>query len=359
MKKHILRRLLTAACLTLLPVLPAILPTDAPSVQTDGPAAEAVTEAETAELSTSPPEEVENAPFRARASYRILETATGTVREVPVRDYLIGAVGAEMPATFEEEALKAQVVAAHTYAERQAMTGAAHADLQGADLTDDPARSQAYLPESELRVRWGDRADEYDARLSTAVDEVVEMMLVYEDEPIIAAFHAMSGGRTESAAHVWGTDVPYLQSVESAQDCEAPQFEDSVALPAEDVLALLRGAREGVTVEGDAAEWFGAAECSAAGTVLQVRFGDTVFTGQELRRLLGLRSAIFTIAYEDGTFRFTTHGYGHAVGMSQYGANAMAQDGATYEEILAYYYPGAVLRQADLSDEVSTNSQNG
>ena len=93
--------------------------------------------------------------------------------------------------------------------------------------------------------------------------------------------------------------------------------------------------------------------------MLCIRFGDTIFTGQELRRLLGLRSAIFTIAYEDGAFRFTTHGYGHAVGMSQYGANAMAQNGATYEEILAYYYPGAVLRRADMTGKVSTNSQNG
>ena len=353
MKNYILRRLLIAAGLTLLPVLPAVLPADVPAVSADTPAA-ASAPAET-EVSTSPHEDVENVPIPARASYRILETATGTVREIPVRDYLIGAVGAEMPATFEEAALRAQVVAAHTYAERQAMT----AGTQDADLTDDPARSQAYLSESELRARWGDRADEYYAKISTAVDDVVEMMLVYEDAPIIAAFHAMSGGWTESAAHVWGTDVPYLQSVESAQDCEAPQFEDSVVLPAEDVLALLRGAREGVTVEGDAAAWFGTAECSAAGTVLCIRFGDTIFTGQELRRLLGLRSAIFTVSYEDGAFRFTTHGYGHAVGMSQYGANAMAQNGATYEEILAYYYPGAVLRRADMTGKVSTNSQNG
>ncbi|MBR3630192.1 MAG: stage II sporulation protein D [Oscillospiraceae bacterium] len=334
MKRHFLQLLLFAFLLTALPLLPALLirPAAVPEP------AERIAATESTFSTTEPPA-VEN-----QAGYRILQTATGEIREVPLREYLIGAVGAEMPASFAPETLKAQAVAAHTYAERQCMLSAGREELQGADFSDDPSLYQACLTEDEQRERWGTQYALYHERIAAAVDAVQEELLYYDGAPIIAAFHAMSSGRTESAAHVWGSEIPYLCSVESEADCSAPEFETTVQLTAGEVRERLLGAHTGLTLGKDPAGWFGEPAVSEAGTVLQLQAGDGIFTGQELRSILGLRSAAFTAEYADGQFTFTVHGFGHDVGMSQYGANAMALEGHSYQEILAYYYPGAELR---------------
>ena len=335
MKRHFLQLLLFAFLLTALPLLPALLirPAAEPAPAVELPETESV-------FSTTEPPVVEN-----QAGYRILQTATGEIREVPLRDYLIGAVGAEMPASFAPETLKAQAVAAHTYAERQCMLSAGREELRGADFSDDPALYQACLTEDEQRERWGTHYDLYHDRIAAAVDAVQDELLYYDGEPIIAAFHAMSSGRTESAENMWGSAIPYLCSVESEADSHAPDFETTVQLTAEEVRERLLAAHTGLTLGSDPAGWFGEAAVSEAGTVLQLQAGDGIFTGQELRGIFGLRSAAFTAGYADGQFTFTVHGFGHDVGMSQYGANAMALEGKTYREILAYYYPGAELQK--------------
>lgn len=336
MKKHFLQYILFAALLTVMPLIPAytlspLHPAGAEGVSNFVES----TDAET--FSTIEQEIVEN------PVYKVLCTQTGEVMEVSVRDYVIGAVGAEMPVSFEPEALKAQAVAAHTYAERQCLLKGEHPELNGADFSDDPVQYQAFLKDAELRERWGSNYAAYYEKLSAAVDAVLPELLLYEDEPIIAAFHAMSSGRTEASENVWGSEVAYLRSVESAADRNAPQFEETISFSAEEVLNRLTQAHTGLTVGGDASGWFGTSVTSEAGTVLRQTVGDGIFTGQELRSIFGLRSAAFTVGYADGMFTFTTYGYGHDVGMSQYGANAMALEGKTYREILAYYYPGAVL----------------
>ena len=334
MKRHFLQLLLFAFLLTALPLLPALL--IRPAAEPAPAAPVTVTEST---FSTTEPPNVENT-----ACYRVLQTATGEITEIPLRDYLIGAVGAEMPASFAPEALKAQVIAAHTYAERQCMLAAGRDELKGADFSDDPALYQACLTEDEQRERWGTHYDLNHNRIAAAVDAVQGELLYYDDAPIIAAFHAISSGRTESAEHVWGSEIAYLCSVPSDADCSAPDFETSVVLSAEEVREKLLAAHTGLTLGSDPALWFGVPEVTEAGTVLRLQAGDGIFTGQELRSILGLRSAAFTAGYADGQFTFTVHGFGHDVGMSQYGANAMAQEGKSYREILAYYYPGAELR---------------
>lgn len=336
MKRHFLSMLLFAFLLTGLPLLPAMLIRPAEEI----PAAAPVTTAETTDFSTIEPTEVENI-----AVYHVLDTETGEIREIPLRDYLIGAVGAEMPASFEQEALKAQVIAAHTYAERQCMLSAGREELQGADFSDDPAVYQACLTEEEQKERWGSHYALYHDRIAAAVDAVQNELLYYDDAPIIAAFHAMSSGRTESAENVWGSEIAYLCSVASEADRDAPEYETAVTLSADAVRECLLSAHTGLTLGNDPAKWFGEPTVSEAGTVLQMQAGDGIFTGQELRGILGLRSAAFTVSYADGQFTFIVHGYGHDVGMSQYGANAMAQNGHSYKDILSYYYPGAELRK--------------
>ncbi len=282
-----------------------------------------------------------------RECYHVLEKDTGEILEVSVRDYLIGAVGAEMPVSFEEEALKAQAVAAHTYAERQAELSDRRPELKGADFSDDASQYQAFYTKEELKKLYNDNFEEYYHKLETVVDSVLNEIIYYEDEPIIAAFHAMSGGKTESAKNVWGSEIAYLQSVDSKADKNAPQFEQTVTYSAEEVKKMLLSSREGLFLGTDTAHWFGEPEYSEAGTVLQIPVGTSIFTGQELRAIFSLRSAVFSIQYENQNFQFITHGYGHDVGMSQYGANEMAKSGANYQEILAYYYPNTEIKNSD------------
>ena len=338
MKRHFLHALLFVGLLTLLPLVPALLlhPEEGTDADTG----------QDTELSTTEPAIVENTSD-GRDCYHVYCCENGEIQDVSVRDYIIGAVAAEMPVSFEPEALKAQAVAAHTYAERQCLAAEGREELNGADFSDDPAKFQAFLTEDELRARWGTHYDTYYSKLSTAVDSVVEKVLTYEDEPIIAAFHAMSTGMTESAENVWGSDVAYLQPVESAADVNAPQFEEQVSFSPDETGDRLTNAHPALQISGDPSGWFGEPEVSEAGTVLSMRVADGIFTGQELRTLFELRSAAFTVEYADNKFTFTTRGFGHDVGMSQYGADAMAQAGADYTEILAHYYPGAVLEDVE------------
>ncbi|MBQ8926722.1 MAG: stage II sporulation protein D [Oscillospiraceae bacterium] len=331
MKRHFLYLTGISLLLTLLPLLPAkLLP---------------VRTAPEEEISTLPPGVVESTEPAPERCYRVLDITTGEILEVPVREYVIGALGAEMPASFEPEALKAQAVAAYTYAERQCRLSDARPELCGADFSNDPSRYQAYYTAASLEKLYGADFSTYYDRLCTAVDAVSGQMLTYEGEPIIAAFHAMSSGMTESAANVWGEEVAYLRPVDSTPDTQAPSYEESVTYSAQAVEETLTAAHDGLFLGSDPAQWFGEPVCSAAGTVLQQSWGTGLFTGQELRGLFSLRSAAFTVTYADGDFTFITHGFGHDVGMSQYGANAMAQEGADYAQILAYYYPGTKLTQ--------------
>lgn len=332
MKKKFMLYGFLCLLLTGLPLLPAkLLAPEKPAEMTEAPA-------EPAESETTDKPEAEP------SYYHVLDAETGEILEVSVRDYLIGAVGAEMPVSFETEALKAQAVAAHTYAERQAELADRRPELQGADFSDDASQYQAFYTTEELQNLYQDHFEEYYQKLASAVDAVLDEILLYQDEPIIAAFHAMSGGMTESAKNVWGSEISYLQSVDSSADRNAPQFEQEISYTAEEVQTMLSASRENLFLGTDTENWFGEPVCSDAGTVLQIPVGTSIFTGQELRTIFSLRSAVFTVRYED-KFIFTTYGYGHDVGMSQYGANAMASDGADYKEILAYYYPETELKK--------------
>lgn len=339
MKKRILTHLLLSLLLTALPIIPALAARG--MERTDGADAELPEFVEfTMETAAS-----EAAVQNSEPPYLVLDTASGEVMEVAVRDYVIGAVCAEMPASFETEALKAQAVAAHTYAHRLMLLAQNGTDdsLKGAYFSNDSSKFQAYYTDAQIREAFGIHYDAYYTKIAAAVDAVLEEILTYEEEPIIAAFHAMSGGMTESAEHVWGTQVAYLIPVDSSSDTEAPLYEQTAVFSAEEVQQRLEAARDGLIFSGSPEDWLTIAEVSDSGTVLRLNAGNCIFTGSEIRSIFSLRSAVFTISYADGDFSFTTKGYGHNVGMSQYGANAMAQEGKDYREILQYYYPDTEL----------------
>lgn len=343
MKKKFCFYSILCLLLTAMPLIPAMMispKTSAEqSIQNSNPDPESETAPETSEIS-------QTSETSSNQIYHVLDITSNEILEVPVREYLIGAVGAEMPASFETEALKAQVVAAHTYAERQVLLAENRSDLQGADFSNDPDHYQAFHTEQQLRELYGENFDIYYQKISEAVDSVLPEILCYNNEPIIAAFHAISTGKTESARNVWGNEIAYLQSVDSSSDCNAPNYEQNSSYSAEQVQEMLSSAHSGLLLGTDTANWFGEPICSDAGTVLQIPVGTSIFTGQELRTIFSLRSACFTIDYDKKTktFSFQTKGYGHSVGMSQYGANAMALQGSDYREILAYYYPDTILK---------------
>lgn len=278
---------------------------------------------------------------------KVLDFTSGQVTELPIRDYVIGAVLAEMPATYHEEALKAQAVAARTYAVRQREKQRLDPDemLMGADISNDSTKFQAYFTDEQAKAFYGDSYDAYYNIVSSAVDATEGQVLVYDGEPIVAAFHSTSGGRTESAEVIWGSPVEYLVPVESVGDVKSPVYLEEKIFTAEEVSAVIEESYPNADFSGKPEKWLIIGDRSTSGTVIELTAGGEIISGTQFRRLFSLRSANFDIEYSDGCFTVTTKGNGHGVGMSQYGANAMANEGADYKEILLHYYTGAELRK--------------
>lgn len=277
--------------------------------------------------------------------YKVLDIDSGNILEVPVRDYVIGAVCAEMPASFGEEALKAQAVAAHTYAERQRIRERENPspELMGADFSNDTEKYQGYCPKSRIKEVYGEHFEENYKKISAAADEVLPYIITYENAPIIAAFHSMSPGFTESAENAWGTPVDYLVEVDSRTDMTAPKFREDKRYKAAELKAALEAAFDGVSLGDDVSQWLKILTISDSGTVLKASIDGHTVTGGQVRSALDLRSAAFDVRYEPDEIVITTKGYGHGVGMSQYGADAMAAEGSSWREIISHYYPGCSI----------------
>ena len=257
----------------------------------------------------------------------------GTVQIMDMDAYLTGVVLAEMPAEFEPEALKAQSVAARTYTRKAYETGGKHED---SSVCGDPSCCQAYISEEEYLQQGGTL--ENLEKVSSVVAQTSGQVLTYDGELIEATYFSCSGGTTEDAAVVWGADYPYLKSVESPGEENAQYHRDTVTFTPEAFAQAL-----GRELEGSAEDWFTLAAYTAGGSVSVITICGEQYTGTQLRSLLGLRSAAFTVEASDSGIEITTKGYGHRVGMSQYGADAMAVSGSSYEEILTHYYPGTTL----------------
>lgn len=285
--------------------------------------------------------------YEANNFYLIQNHETGDIMALSPTDYIKGVVSAEMPVSFHTEALKAQAVAAHTYALRQIGQQLASPDpsLNGAYLTTDPDVFQAWLSPADRQELWGSSFDINERKLSDAVESVIGSIITFEEEPIAAAFHAISGGRTESASTVWAQSVSYLVPVDSEGDLLSPDYEQSTFLTEEEVAHALVSRFPGITLPKDRDDWFSIQQRTDSGTVVFLAAGDRTISGQELREALNLRSANFTITSKDDGFGFTTLGYGHNVGMSQYGADYLARQGYTWEEILTHYYTGVTITE--------------
>lgn len=269
-----------------------------------------------------------------------------TTEQMTLERYLTGVVRGEMPASFEMEALRAQAAAERSYVYYQLAAGRkdAHPD---ADFCTDHTCCSAYLSETAAREKWGGDFAPWNTRVEQAVSDTDGQVVLYNGRPILAVFHSSSAGRTAAAGDVWSGDLPYLVSVDSPEGEETvPNYYSTVTFSAAEAKEKLLAAHPELKLSGTPDRWFGAAAENGSGRVETVSVGGTDIEGTELRRIFGLRSACFTVAADSESVTFRVTGYGHGVGMSQYGANQLAREGKTWQEILEWYYTGATVGNA-------------
>jgi stage II sporulation protein D len=269
----------------------------------------------------------------------MVQTPSGNVRQMRLSEYLSGVVLAEMPTDFEDEALKAQAVVARTYTCKRME----HYKHGAAAVCMDSGCCQGFWDEDDY-VNSGGSTEALD-RIRNAVTSTDGLVLYYGGELIDATYFSCSGGFTEDAVAVWGQDVPYLQAVESPGEEAASAYYREKIFTAEEFRKALA-----VQLKGEPSTWFGKVSYTEGGGVERMTIGGVSYKGTTLRSLLGLRSTMFTIHVEQGRIVVRMKGYGHRVGMSQYGAEAMALTGHDYTQILSHYYVGAVLTTYPLTD---------
>jgi len=277
---------------------------------------------------------------RTRVSVYITEDKR--VETLPIELYVRGVIAAEMPVEFKLEALKAQAIAARTYIYRRLAAGerVASSGAEKADVTD-TVQHQVYLPLNKLLERWkGTDKEPNLEKLNRAVEETKGQIITYKGKPIEAAFFSTSNGYTENASDYWQMDVPYLHSVASPWDKEiSPRYKETVTMKLGDFASKL-------DVKKDAAKTMRILETTEGKRIKTVAVGGLTLTGREMREKLGLASSQFVWEIKDDDIIITTYGYGHGVGMSQWGANGMAEQGSGAVQILTHYYSGTKVEQA-------------
>jgi len=311
-------------------VLPALLFTIAEQVPRGNIAEQTYTE-----ITQNETEQQETAalPVYESRTIQVLQN-DGSIQDFELEEYVTGVVLGEMPADFETDALKAQAVVARTYALKRNTTGKKHRD--GA-VCMNAGCCQAYCSEETYLKQGG--LDSAVEKVRIAVQSTAGQVLTYEGKLIEATYFSCSGGKTEDAVAVWGTDVPYLQAVDSPGEEHAVYHSDTVKYTSKEFADRL-----GIKASGLPASWLGTVIYTEGDGVDQMEIAGKVFKGTTLRPKLGLRSTSFSIQINGDTVTITTKGFGHRVGMSQYGADAMAVKGSDYKQILAHYYPGTALQ---------------
>ncbi|SFL86802.1 stage II sporulation protein D [Salibacterium qingdaonense] len=277
---------------------------------------------------TQPAEEAER-------TIPVFRSETETVEQTGLEEYVAGVVASEMPATFDIEALKAQALTARTYAAKQ-IASPSEINLPDGALVTDTTMHQVYQSEQELKEEWGKDFDWKMKKINEAVRATKGQVLTYEGQPITASFFSTSNGHTENAEDYWQNPEPYLQSVESPWDTESPRYANEISISVAKVEQAL-----GISLsEGASGTVLSQTESSR---VEEVELGGETFSGRDIREKLELDSTDFTISRQGNELIFATKGWGHGVGMSQYGADGMADEGKTYEEIVKHYYKGVEI----------------
>lgn len=259
-----------------------------------------------------------------------------TVKTMDLNEYILGVVSAEMPASFEYEALKAQAVAARTYTINKIENNTVSKEHKGADICTDFYHCQAYTTSEDACKKWSENARNYLKKCKNAVKETGDTIMVYDGEVVKAVFHSSSSGKTENAENVWGGSVPYLVSVDSPGEELCPSHKSMVSVSVKDFKKTV-SEKYNVDFEKNI---IGKIKKTSSGSVEYIEIGNLKIKGTDIRTMFGLRSACFDVKINDGNVTFDVTGNGHGVGMSQYGANYLASLGYDYEQILKKYYTG-------------------
>lgn len=287
----------------------------------------------------------------ANSVYHLLRVTGGgsEIVTLSVLDYITGCLFAQMPPDYESEALKAQAAVIHTYAERLIRNNSLNSatgddvNIPGVDFSDDPSTSQAYFSEREARDFYGEQYDEFYPKIRLAADYGARTLITYEDKPIYAVYTAVTNGVTNTGGDIWGKDFPYLTSVSSVWDEEYVNFTSVNELTADKLRLALLNYNRGINMPVDYALWFGEATKNAEGYVSGIQVGDMTISGGDAWRIFGLRSTDFGVSYDGTGFVFQARGVGHGAGLSQFGANYLASNGFSAQEIIKYYYTGVTV----------------
>lgn len=272
----------------------------------------------------------------------VMKTDDGTVEKLEDREYLIGVLAAEMSMLSHNEALKAQVIASYTYA-IYLKQDKSSAEINRADISDDPSVHQGYISEDERKERWGDKFNEYEKKAGDIVDAVYGQAIYYEDKPIMAVYHNLNSGRTQSSLTVWKKELPYLTEVESPGDKLSAEYTRSMSFSPEEFERKIKQI-DGITLDDKTEDLIGNIDKTDHGYIKSIEIYGNVISSVDFRTALELDSCCFEIISDKEKITVTTFGKGHLVGMSQYGADYMARQGADYREILQHYYRGTKIQ---------------
>ena len=262
----------------------------------------------------------------------VLDSANNKLIKMDEREYLIGALAYSMPPTFHKEAIKAQAVAIYTNVIASSLSEKGYAAKINSQ------KNEGYIDSDALKEMWGKNFDTYYEKISSAVDEIRGKVVSYNGKLICAAYHYLCTGKTESAENVWGQKVPYLTAVESEGDTFSSELTSNKKVSIKEVREVFEGAFDDIFLPKDNSLLFTDFSYSDSGTVLGVTVGNVKLTGQKIREIFSLASAAFTVSIDSENVTFNTTGRGHGVGMSLYGADFLARQGKSFDEILRYYY---------------------
>ena len=270
---------------------------------------------------------------------KLLHTKTGQVEEIPLDQYLLGVVSAEMPANFEEEALKAQAVVARTYTLYSIEKSKKH---ENADVCDSPSCCQAWISKGDRLNKWEEsKRNENWGKIFEAVNSTKGKVIKYNGDLIDAFFHSNSGGKTEEPVNVWGgSNYPYLQSVETSGEDAYSQYSSEAILSKDDFVKKIKEKHNNLEINFNKEDAIKITEYTDTNRVKTIKVGNLNLSGVEIRSILGLKSTNFQFSIDGDSIKFEVTGYGHGVGMSQTGADSMAKQGKKYDEIIKHFYTG-------------------
>ncbi len=287
--------------------------------------------------------ELQDYNYKQYDTIKLLHKDANTIEELPLDEYLLGVVSAEMPATFEQEALNAQAVVARTYTIYSIVHNQnKHGE---ADICDDSTCCQAWISKEDRMARWEENVrNENWNKITLAVNNTAGKIITYNGEVIDAFFHSNSGGATEAPVNVWGgTNYPYLQSVETAGEDAYSQYSSETILSKEELKNKILQKHSDFVIDYNDSNCISILEYTESGRVKTIKIGNLNLSGVEVRTLLGLRSANFSVSIEGDNIKFSVKGYGHGVGMSQTGADSMAKSGSNYQDIIKHFYTGVEI----------------